>query len=369
MNNTVDPKAAKMPKKAKKTVIITAICVLAAVFLSVLSYLLYVVCTYYRIEDNLPLSVVGDAGDSVPTGESLTLVTYNIGFGAYSSDYSFFMDGGEHSRAFSEQAVIDNTNGAVNTIKAQAPDFILLQEVDVDGTRSYHVDQTELISEQFSRFDRVFAQNYDSPYFLYPFGEPIGANKSGVMTLSSFNIGSAVRKSLPIEDTLYKFLDLDRCYTVSRIGVENGKTLVMYNVHLSAYTSDGRIADEQMKMLAADMDAEYKKGNYVIAAGDFNKDLLGDSSEFFSRGGDGEYTWAKPFDMSLLPNGVTLYTGSNFPTCRNADSPFRSDGTDFVLSVDGVLVSENVKVISCVTASTGFAYSDHDPVRLEFLLE
>ncbi len=354
-------------KKKTKILIRTLCAVFAIVLLSVLSYLLYVVCSYYRVEDDLPLAVEGEATDAVPVGVELTLVTYNIGFGAYSADYSFFIDGGEHSRAFSEEAVRSNTAGAITTIQKKYPDFVLLQEVDVDGTRSYHVDQSALLANAFPSFDRVFAQNYDSPYFFYPILEPIGANRSGLMTFSAYDMENAVRKSLPIEESLYKYLDLDRAYSVSRIPTANGKTLVLYNVHLSAYTSDGTIADEQLALLCADMSAEYQKGNYVIAAGDFNKDMLGDSSQYFERV-DGEFTWAKPFDTSLLPDGFTSHTGSNTPTCRNADSAYRADGTDFVLSVDGILVSANVQVITCETVDVGFAYSDHNPVEISFIL-
>ncbi len=355
-------------KRPGKIILITALSLLAAILLTVVSYLLYVVCSYYRVEDSLSLEVAGDATKSAPIGQALSLVTYNIGFGAYSADYSFFMDGGEHSRALSDVAVLQNLYGAIDTIKGQTPDFFLLQEVDVDGTRSYHIDQTEQMAKSFPEFDRVFAQNYDSPYFFYPFHEPIGANRSGLMTFSAFDVSAATRRSLPIEESLYKYLDLDRAYTVSTIKTENGKALMLYNVHLSAYTSDGSIADEQMKLLAADMAAEYQKGNYVIAAGDFNKDLLGDSSKYFTRE-EGDYTWAKAFDTALLPAGFTHHTGSNVPTCRNADSAYRADGTDFVLSVDGVLVSDNVEVRLCETLDTGFAYSDHNPVRLEFVLK
>ncbi len=355
-------------KHPGKLLAITAGVLAASILLLALSYLLYVVCSYYRVEDRLSLSVSGEATQPAPVGEQLTLVTYNIGFGAYSADYSFFMDGGAHSRALSKEAVLQNTAGALSAIKAQAPDFVLLQEVDIDGTRSYHVNQAELLAAELSDLDRIFAQNYDSPYFLYPFHEPIGANRSGMMTFSAFDISSAARRSLPIEESLYKYLDLDRAYTVSAIKTENGKTLMLYNVHLSAYTSDGTIADEQMKMLAADMAAQAQKGNYVIAAGDFNKDLLGDSSRYFQRE-EGDYTWAKPFDTALLPAGFTLHTGSNSPTCRNADAPYRGDGTDFVLSVDGVLVSSNIEVVSAQTLDTAFAYSDHNPVSLEFILK
>lgn len=353
--------------KSKKKLLLGILIPIAVLLLTVISYLLYVVCTYSRVEDKLSLAVLGESSLAAPVGEELSLVTYNIGFGAYSDDYSFFMDGGEYSRAFSKAAVLENTRGALDTALSASPDFVLLQEVDKNGTRSYHVDQTALAREALSSFDGVYAQNYDSAYLFYPFSSPIGANESGLMTFSRFGIKSALRRSLPIEQSLYKFLDLDRAYTLSRIPTENGKTLVLYNVHLSAYTSDGSIADEQLSMLSADMAAEYALGNYVLAAGDFNKDLLGDSGQYFERT-EGEFTWAKPIDLSLLPDGFSCLSGQNRPTCRNADSPFRGDGTDFVLSVDGMLISPNIELISCETLDAGFRYSDHNPVVLVFSL-
>lgn len=329
---------------------------------------MYVVLAYSRLDDNLALEIEGGAADIVPVNTRLSLSTYNIGFGAYSADYSFFMDGGEHSRAISEDAVINNTSGAVETIKSKAPDFMLWQEVDTDGTRSYHVNQKNLITDNFKEFDGVFAENYNSPYFLYPFNEPIGANKSGIITLSRFNIDSAIRRSLPVENSLTKYLDLDRAYSVSYLKTDDGKVLALYNVHLSAYTSDGSISEEQLKVLSVDMARQYAQGNYVIAAGDFNKDMLGDSSAYFGRC-EGEYNWAVPFNESLLPDGISSFSGANAPTCRNADSAFKGDGTDFVLSVDGVLASANVEILSCETIDTSFAYSDHNPVYIRFVLK
>lgn len=351
-----------------KKVLITLGSVLMAMVLIVASYLLYVVVSYHRIEDNLSLKVENKTDLTAPVGEKLSLITYNIGFGAYSADYSFFMDGGKYSRAFSADAVTANTNSAVETLKANSPDFILLQEVDTDGTRSYHINQKDILTDSFSEFTSVFAENYDSPYFLYPLNQPIGANKSGILTLSKFDISLASRKSLPVEKSLNKFFDLDRAYSSSVIKTANGKNLVLYNVHLSAYTSDGTISNEQLKILREDMKTEYDNGNYVIAAGDFNKDMLGDSSKYFERS-EGEFNWAAPFETSLLPKDFLVHTGENVPTCRNADSPFRGDGTDFVLSVDGIITSPNVEVIACETVDTKFAYSDHNPVKMEFILK
>ncbi len=353
----------------KKKFLISVGSVLSALVLLIASYLLYVVLSYYRVEDNLKLSVEGQTDSPVPIGDTeLFLITYNIGFGAYSDDYSFFMDGGKYSRAFSKEAVTENTEGAIDTIKSRNPDLILLQEVDTLGSRSYKVNQKKIFTYSFDSYTGVFAQNYDSPYFLYPFNQPIGANKSGILTLSRFGISSALRRSLPIENSFNKYLDLDRCYSKSVINTDTESKLILYNVHLSAYTSDGTIADEQLKMLSEDMENEYRKGNFIIAAGDFNKDLLGDSSKYFKRS-EGEFNWAAPFDTSLLPQGFRVHTGSNAPTCRNADSPYKGDGSDFVLSVDGIIASDNIEVISCKTVDIGFKYSDHNPVEFKFKLK
>ena len=164
-----------------------------------------------------------------------------------------------------------------------------------------------------------------------------------------------------------KLVDLDRCYSVSRVPAENGKELVLYTVHLSAYTSDGTIATEQLKMLISDMRSEYEKGNYVVCGGDFNKDLLGDSSVYFGISGE-DYTWAQAFPSTLLEGtGLSLVAPFNAPSCRNADAPFHEN--QFVLTVDGFIVSDNVTVVEYETVDLDFEYSDHDPVSMTFILE
>ena len=356
-----------MRSKAKKITVKALLVFLAFVLFLAAYYVVYLYCGYQRIDNNILLDITDETETRVPVGQEITLMTYNIGFGAYSRDYSFFMDGGEHARAYSAEAVIQNINNAIKVIEAQNPEIVLLQEVDIDGTRSYHIDQTAKISEHFEGYDSTVAVNYDSPYFLYPLHQPIGKNKSGMMTLSKYNISRTFRRRLPVEESLYKYFDLDRAYTVSKIPAEGGKILVVYNVHLSAYTSDGSIADEQLEILVLDMMSEYKKGNYVVALGDFNKDLLGDSSIYFERG-DGEFTWAQPINTELIPDGLTLYASTNAPSCRNADSPYRNDGTDFVLTVDGMLASDNVQVVLCETVDTDFESSDHDPVKYKIIL-
>ena len=240
----------------KKAFQIIGICLLALLVLAG-AYVGYVFLAYHRIEDRQTLAVQSDTARAMEPAQTYTLLSWNIGFGAYTQDFSFFMDGGTQSWAESEPALQENLTAIGQLLTAQQADLVLLQEVDVDSTRTYHVDEREVLLRQYGTQGRscVFAQNYDSPFLLYPFTQPHGASKSGLVTAADFAVSSAQRRSLPLEGGFRKLLDLDRCYSVSRIPVQNGKELCLYNLHLSAYTSDGSIADEQLRLVLADMQA------------------------------------------------------------------------------------------------------------------
>lgn len=354
----------------KKKIIGGIASLLGIILLLVGGYIAYVFIDYYRIEDRLPLTIENNSDKTMAAGKELSLITWNLGFGAYSDDYTFFMDGGESSRAFSKDAVYENINGALTTLESENPDLILLQEIDTGSTRSYDVDESALIKEGFPSYGSVLALNYDSPYLFYPLTKPIGKSVSGIMTLSSFTIDQSIRRSLPVETGFMKFLDLDRCYDVTTFTVDNGKTLRLYNLHLSAYTSDGKIATEQVKMLLNDMKKAAENGDYVIAGGDFNKDLYGNSPEIFGVDGDA-YTWAQAFPTELIPDGLTLvdslHTEEPVPSTRNADIPYE-EGKSFVVTIDGFIVSDNVAVKSIAVINEAFRYSDHNPVKIIFTL-
>lgn len=207
---------------------------------------------------------------------------------------------------------------------------------------------------------------------MYPIFEPHGKSNSGILTLSKTAISSAVRRSLPISSSLSKLLDLDRCYSVSRIPAENGKEFVLYNVHLSAYGGSDEIRAAQMNMLFSDMKTEYDKGNYCLAGGDFNHDFTGSSAvDLNGEEGAGSFDWAQPFPADLLPDGISRaldYTcGEQRPTCRNCDVPYREG--NYTVIVDGFLHSANVTIEYLENVQLSFADSDHNPVAIKFSLQ
>lgn len=117
----------KNPKRIFRNVLITTISVIIIVpILTVGAYVGYVMGTYHRIGD-IKLDINKKSNlDKVEVNKELSITTYNIGFGAYSDDYTFFMDSGydekgnvvsgEHGKARSKEEVLKNTFGAIDTL-------------------------------------------------------------------------------------------------------------------------------------------------------------------------------------------------------------------------------------------------------------
>lgn len=54
------------------------------------------------------------------------------------------------------------------------------------------------------------------------------------------------------------------------------------------------------------------------------------------------------------------------PSCRNADGPYHEG--QYMLTVDGFLVSPNVEVLASSVVNKAFCSSDHNPVSMDFIL-
>lgn len=365
-------------KNLCKTLLKTMCIVLGILILALLAYIVYLYASYYRIEDNQELVVEAPVDDTttgaaavLATDTEYSAVTYNIGFGAYLPDYSFFMDGGTSSWAESPETVQYAINGAGELVKSLDPDFALIQEIDLDATRSYHTDEYEMLRNILPEYTTVFAQNYDSAFLFYPFTQPHGSSRAGLGLFSKYPVSSALRRSFPISTSFSKFFDLDRCYSVSRIPVDNGKELVIFNLHMSAYGNSDAIRQGQIEMLCNDMAKEYEAGNYVLCGGDFNHDLKASEKDTESC-----ESWAFPFPRSELPEHFTfcldLLTEEEqaalWNSARNADMEY-VPGVTYTVTLDGFIISDNIECLSYENVNTGYSYSDHDPVKVEFMLK
>lgn len=297
------------------------------------------------------------------------------------------MDGGKSSWAKSKDSVKETIKGAGELVASKDPDFALVQEIDLDATRSYHVNEYSILKENIPAYNCVFAQNYDSAFLFYPFTQPHGKSKAGLALFSKYPITGSMRRSFPISTSFTKFFDLDRCYSISRVPVDNGKELVIFELHMSAYGNSDAIREGQIRMLSEDMQKEYEAGNYVICGGDFNHDLKAADTQSKASDADNNTqtgsedsaepeSWAYPFPRSELPEHFSFCLdqlsedekNNLWNSARNADMEY-VPGETYTVTLDGFIISDNVECTKYENVNTGYSYSDHDPVYMEFQLK
>lgn len=377
-----------------KKVLISMSIILASLVAVLGGYVGYLFIQYRRIPDAVALGVQenkeGTLEEQMKVGKEYAIATYNLGFGAYTPDFDFFMDEGKmkdgtvvkgkHGTAIDKEHVEKAIDGALSFVKEKNYDFYLFQEVDTNSTRSYHVNEYEKATSTLPNYESVFASNFHSAYLLYPFHDPHGKVNSGIATFSSIQVQDATRYSFTVSKGIDKFFDLDRCFSVSFIDLDNGKQLALINLHMSAYDKGGVIRAQQMLELGRFMERMKNDGHYVIAGGDFNHDLLTynpkysytkENFPFQDQTEQVKPDWLAYFfnedSTSHLPEGFQIVASDNTSTCRAAEMTWQK-GINYVTVVDGFIVSDNVQVIAQENLENDYAYSDHQPATMRFKL-
>ncbi len=314
---------------------------------------------------NLLVEKNADESAKVKLGKELTLVSWNIGYGGLGKEMDFFMDGGKAAKPGSKDEVYRYLNGIRTTINGINPDIALLQEVDASSNRSYNIDERKVLDIGFDA--EAYAMNYSCMFVPVPF-PPIGKVNSGLFTLTDdLHISAAKRVALSCPFVWpVRIFNLKRCLLVSYLPIEGSdKQLVLVNLHLEAYTKGDQRVKQTQELLNL-MQEEYAKGNYVIAAGDFNQFMPGSRDIYPKTSRDWE---PGTMDEGMLPEGWALAHDLSVPTARSNNQPYDPNNpTVQHYSIDGMILSPNVKMISLETLDEGFLYSDHNPVLLRFSL-
>ncbi len=345
-------------------------CVLLALVLLVAVALGVFTAAEYRPAGTETLIADHEADPVLETGKLLTVVSWNCGYGALGDNADFFMDGGTSVYTAERERVESNLEGIRDKLSALAPDLLILQEVDINSSRSYGIDERTVLRRAVpDGASEAFAYNFNALYVPYPF-PPIGHVESGLYTLSFAQPRTAERISLPVPFSWpVRLVNLKRCLLVSRYPVKGSeKELVLINLHLEAYDS-GEGKEAQTRQLVSFMQEEYAKGNYVIAGGDFNQRFTNvDQSAYPVYEG----MWQPgEINADAFGSDFTLLMDNTTPTCRSLDKALAgadAEGFQFYL-IDGFIVSANVTPDAVETLDFGFACTDHNPVRMSFTLQ
>ena len=348
-------------KKLLKILLILVLVVVVA-FGGLLGFLTF---TEYKPADVEALEVEAHSGAENISANRISVLSWNIGYAGLGKEQDFFMDGGTKARPDSRETVGGYLKGIATEIEKADADVVILQEVDVDSSRTFGINETEPLARRTS----VHALNYSCPFVPIPW-PPMGKVNSGLFTTTNYAITDAERVALPCPFAWpLSTANLKRCLLVTRLPVANREAeLVLVNLHLEAYDDgEGKIA--QTKQLMSLLDEEYKKGNYVIAGGDFNQIFPGGLESWPNSHPE---LWTPGILANeSLPEGFGWAYDLKVPSCRLLNQPYDpadKENTQYYC-IDGFLVSPNVEVDKVEALDLGFEYSDHNPVQMTVTLK
>ena len=354
-----------MVKKVFKIVLI----VLGAVLLLAAGLILWLSVCEFKPADVTDVKVESNSqvGEFSPfLDQELTVISWNIGYAGLGKDSDFFMDGGENVSSADQDTVTASLLGIYKQLYTgdNQAGIYMLQEVDKNSARTYGMDESDCLGI----YNSTYALNYSCPFVPYPL-PPIGRVNSGLLTTTMYDIDSSERISLPCPfDWPVSTANLKRCLLVSYLPIEGSSSkLVIVNLHLEAYDDgEGKIA--QTKQLREFIQAEYEKGNYVIAGGDFNQVFPGGIEKYPNEHPE---LWEPGIiTEDIMPEGWSLAYDLETPSCRLLNQPYDPEdieNTQYYV-IDGFIISPNVELISVETLDAGFEFADHNPVQLKVKL-
>lgn len=316
------------------------------------------------------VTIKGSASNSVKAGDSLTVMSWNIGYAGLGENADFFMDGGSSVTSADKELVSENLQAILSEIQSVNPDIAMFQEVDVDSTRTHYCKELLYLQDNLSDYESSFANNFKTLWVPYPL-PMIGKVDSGIATFSKLAQTSSERDALPCPFSYpVSLCNLKRCLMVNRIPVEGSdKELVIVNLHLEAYDSgEGKI--KQTAQLRELLESEAAKGNYVIAGGDFNQTFSNvDASKYPTVS---EEMWLPGvIDVSEFSSDLQFFMDENTASCRSLDKALKgADKSNFQFYIiDGFIVSGNVTIDKAEVKDLGFKNSDHNPLVMTVTLQ
>lgn len=333
----------------------------------------------YRPDALEDVEIINNQNNLVMIGDTYQALTFNIGYAGLGKNEDFVMDGGTKGRADSISVVEAYFTGIKNILSENESDFYFLQEVDQKARRSYNINQVEALSNLVgSTYSSHYAYNFKSIFVPFPVSltDYIGSVESGIQTFVSYKVASSERHQFPGAFSWpLRVANLKRAMMVTTLDIQDSdKQLVLVNLHMSAYDSDGQLRDKEMAYLATFLETQKALGNYVVVAGDFNQ-TFPDADGLFPVSSN--LYEAYTIEDDFLPAGYNYAIDLNHPTCRLLNQPYEkgTKGTQYYL-IDGFIVSDNIELVKigleetakAVTLNEEFLYSDHNPVLLKFKL-
>jgi endonuclease/exonuclease/phosphatase family metal-dependent hydrolase len=223
------------------------------------------------------LAVAVSCPDGVPilsAGQAVKIMSWNVQYMA-GKNYVFFFDVADGNGPDERPSAADIalTLGEVGrVIGEEAPDVVLLQEVDDGAARTDHQDQLGLL---LARLDGRYPCHCSAFYWrawYVPHPRIHGSVGMKLSILSKYRITAALRHQLvrKPEDLVTRQFSIQRAVLEARMPVKGGKDLAVLDVHLEAFAKGTDTLAHQVGQVKSILDGLTREGCPWVIGGDFN---------------------------------------------------------------------------------------------------
>lgn len=330
-------------------------------------FILFIIVAWaleFRPQDFENLEISSPQTISIPQSDTISILSWNIGYCGLGEDMDFFMDGGTQTRA-SHETTQQNLEAIITTLEEIDADIVLLQEVDIKSTRSYYIDQKEAITTAFSDYYSFFAYNFKTFFVPIPIEDPVGRAYAGLLTLSKFEPTDAIRMQYPVSDKWpARIFNLKRAAAICQVEI-SGQEVAIANTHNSAY-DNGTARQEENEALSQLLYSQQYKSTKSIVGGDWNQ--IPPNYTLDQRAAADPYYIPIAVAADYMSSTHEWVADTSRASMRYLDKPLVGDGSDKMAITDFFLVPKDVQIISIEAIDCGFENSDHQPVLLKLVL-
>ena len=293
--------------------------------------------------------------DLAPASDALKIVTWNVGYAGMGAEADFVMDLGQQTRP-TDAALVDRNLAAIQKqVSALDADVMFFQEAARPSYSTHGRDVLEGLQQALPDHGWMYAPEVATR--LVP--PPLRASVGNAIFARVAAEGAEYR-ALPLEPT-FEYGAFRKGYKMHILRLSGPQRWVLINIHLSTFDSaEDDVRSAQVAALMRFAQTEYQAGARVVIGGDWNLKLT--PTEFPHQTEDKFQFWIRDFPDAKTPEGWRWAADPATPTVRTAHKPY-VPGENYVLTVDGFLVSPNVRVERVEALDLGFQHSDHHPVR------
>ncbi len=340
--------------------------------------------TNFDEEENAILYSKSEIINPPQLDSTVRVMTWNIRFAIGRGPW--FGDACGYKVIYSKTEIIHNLTNIAERINSVKPDILLLQEVDINSTRSAYVDQLQWLLDHTYFNYAAYGSQWKAQFIP---SDGLGRMDEANAILSRWPLSEAKRIQLELrrdQDKLTRYFYERCCMVKAKVSIPGFNDFYAVNIHASAFATD-ETKHHHIEAFKKELDNITAANYWFIAGGDLNtlppnsdstdycsEDMC--SGESFHHAGDDplhkegsnytpESTWLTGFYSDYQSAvGLDLYYQNQPAYFTHTTRPEHT----WDRTLDYLFTNHHWRAGSTIVHQDFFFDSDHAPVSAEFVL-